>query len=189
MFPKGFSCRPFEIETSFLFRKVRLPVIHTELQWPLFLDGKSSRMFDENFLLTPLLPRLINCSADLLFNLQQRPCFPRELHLFKHNFRQLPQDLWLKPFDEFPPHCPIARHGLSGHDVRLHHPGPVRRLHPKPLPRLLGPQPDRQDRDLDGPRIDIDPVEVMLDDQLWDFPTEGFLRREVSDQWTVIRGQ
>ena len=101
---------------------------------------------------------------NLLLDLEERTGFPGQLHLVEDDLHHLAEELRFKLADELLEHLLFARHRLGTDEVRAGDLGPVL-LQPHLLIGPLATEPQGQRRNLAGPQVDVDAVQVVGEDQ------------------------
>ena len=126
-------------------------------------------------------PLLLGCGdgiPNLFLDLEERTGFPSQLHLVEDDLNHLAKELRFKLADELLEHLLFARHRLGTDEVRAGDLGPVL-LQPHLLIGPLAAKPQGEGRNLAGPQVDVDAVQVVGEDQPRNIPPQVFQRRVV----------
>ena len=94
----------------------------------------------------------------------------------------IPARIDVTQFGEFCLHIRFTGHWFSGDDVRLGHTWSFGGFDAEGLPCLLCTQPKGQRGDLHGSGINVDAVQVMRNDQLWDLSAQVIKCFEIFSQ-------
>ena len=111
-----------------------------------------------------------NGIADILLKFQKWPSVSRELHLVENGIDKLPEHAWLECGGELQPHIFLAGHRFRRDEIRTLDARPFSRFIAKCFPAFLRAQPERKGGDLDCAGVNVDAVQVVFDDCLWDCP-------------------